>query len=58
MRSLAVKVALACLAVLAVESVRSGAVVVVSAGRPSGILPRSDLLEFLAARRSQVDRRL
>ena len=33
----------------------SGAVVVVSEGRPSGILTRSDLLEFLAARRSQVD---
>jgi cystathionine beta-synthase len=33
----------------------SGAVVVVSGGRPSGILTRSDLLEFLAARRSQVD---
>ena len=33
----------------------SGAVVVVSAGRPAGILTRSDLLEFLAARRSQVD---
>jgi cystathionine beta-synthase len=33
----------------------SGAVVVVSAGRPSGILTRSDLLEFLAARRSQVE---
>ena len=32
----------------------SNAVVVVSAGRPSGILTRSDLLEFLAARRSQV----
>jgi cystathionine beta-synthase len=32
----------------------SGAVVVVSAGRPAGILTRSDLLEFLAARRSQV----
>ena len=32
----------------------SGAVVVVSEGRPSGILTRSDLLEFLAARRSQV----
>ncbi len=32
----------------------SGAVVVVSAGRPSGILTRSDLLEFLSARRSQV----
>jgi cystathionine beta-synthase len=34
----------------------SGAVVVVSAGRPAGILTRSDLLEFLAARRSQVER--
>jgi cystathionine beta-synthase len=33
----------------------SGAVVVASAGRPTGILTRSDLLEFLAARRSQVD---
>jgi cystathionine beta-synthase len=33
----------------------SGAVVVVSDGRPSGILTRSDLLEFLAARRSQVE---
>ena len=33
----------------------SGAVVVVSEGRPSGILTRSDLLEFLAARRSQVE---
>jgi cystathionine beta-synthase len=33
----------------------SGAVVVVSGGRPSGILTRSDLLEFLAARRSQVE---
>ena len=32
----------------------SGAVVVVSAGRPSGILTRSDLLEFLSARRSRV----
>ncbi len=32
----------------------SGAVVVVSEGRPSGILTRSDLLEFLSARRSQV----
>jgi cystathionine beta-synthase len=32
----------------------SGAVVVVSAGRPAGILTRSDLLEFLASRRSQV----
>jgi cystathionine beta-synthase len=34
----------------------SGAVVVASAGRPTGILTRSDLLEFLAARRSQVER--
>jgi cystathionine beta-synthase len=33
----------------------SGAVVVASGGRPSGILTRSDLLEFLAARRSQVE---
>jgi cystathionine beta-synthase len=33
----------------------SGAVVVVRGGRPTGILTRSDLLEFLAARRSQVD---
>jgi cystathionine beta-synthase len=33
----------------------SGAVVVASAGRPTGILTRSDLLEFLAARRSKVD---
>jgi cystathionine beta-synthase len=33
----------------------SGAVVVASDGRPTGILTRSDLLEFLAARRSQVD---
>jgi cystathionine beta-synthase len=32
----------------------SGAVVVVNQGRPAGILTRSDLLEFLAARRSQV----
>ena len=32
----------------------SGAVVVVTDGRPAGILTRSDLLEFLAARRSQV----
>jgi cystathionine beta-synthase len=31
----------------------SGAVVVASDGRPTGILTRSDLLEFLAARRSQ-----
>src|SRR6476619_859277 len=34
----------------------SGAVVVVNAGRPAGILTRSDLLEFLAARRAQVER--
>ncbi len=34
----------------------SGAVVVVSEGRPSGILTRSDLLEFLASRRSQVEK--
>ena len=34
----------------------SGAVVVVADGRPAGILTRSDLLEFLAARRSQVER--
>ena len=33
----------------------SGAVVVASGGRPTGILTRSDLLEFLAARRSRVD---
>jgi cystathionine beta-synthase len=33
----------------------SGAVVVVRSGRPTGILTRSDLLEFLAARRSQVE---
>jgi cystathionine beta-synthase len=33
----------------------NGAVVVASAGKPTGILTRSDLLEFLAARRSQVD---
>jgi len=33
----------------------SGAVVVASGGRPTGILTRSDLLEFLAAQRSQVD---
>jgi cystathionine beta-synthase len=32
----------------------SGAVVVATQGRPTGILTRSDLLEFLAARRSQV----
>jgi cystathionine beta-synthase len=30
-------------------------VVVASGGRPTGILTRSDLLEFLAARRSQVE---
>ena len=34
----------------------SGAVVVVNAGRPAGILTRSDLLEFLAARRAHVER--
>jgi cystathionine beta-synthase len=34
----------------------NGAVVVASAGKPTGILTRSDLLEFLAARRSQVER--
>jgi cystathionine beta-synthase len=33
----------------------TSAVVVASGGRPTGILTRSDLLEFLAARRSQVD---
>jgi cystathionine beta-synthase len=33
----------------------SGAVVVASGGRPTGILTRSDLLEFLAAQRSKVD---
>jgi cystathionine beta-synthase len=33
----------------------SSAVVVVSDGLPAGILTRSDLLEFLAARRSQVE---
>ncbi len=33
----------------------SGAVVVASEGRPTGILTRSDLLEFLAAQRSRVD---
>ncbi len=33
----------------------AAAVVVASDGRPSGILTRSDLLEFLAARRSQVE---
>jgi cystathionine beta-synthase len=35
----------------------SGAVVVARGGRPTGILTRSDLLEFLAAQRSQVDER-
>jgi cystathionine beta-synthase len=34
----------------------SGAVVVATRGRPTGILTRSDLLEFLAAQRSQVER--
>jgi cystathionine beta-synthase len=34
----------------------SGAVVVATSGRPTGVLTRSDLLEFLAARRSQVER--
>jgi cystathionine beta-synthase len=33
----------------------SGAVVVASAGRPTGILTRSDLLEFLSAQRSRVE---
>ena len=33
----------------------AAAVVVASGGRPTGILTRSDLLEFLAARRSQVE---
>ena len=33
----------------------SGAVVVASGGRPTGILTRSDLLEFLSAQRSQVE---
>jgi cystathionine beta-synthase len=33
----------------------SGAVVVARGGRPTGILTRSDLLEFLAARRSQLE---
>ncbi len=33
----------------------AAAVVVASGGRPTGILTRSDLLEFLSARRSQVD---
>jgi cystathionine beta-synthase len=33
----------------------SGAVVVASGGRPTGILTRSDLLEFLSAQRSKVD---
>ncbi len=32
----------------------NGAVVVATAGKPTGILTRSDLLEFLAAQRSQV----
>ncbi len=35
----------------------NGAVVVASAGKPTGILTRSDLLEFLAASRSQVESR-
>jgi cystathionine beta-synthase len=35
----------------------AAAVVVASAGKPTGILTRSDLLEFLAARRSQVETR-
>jgi cystathionine beta-synthase len=35
----------------------SGAVVVASGGLPTGILTRSDLLEFLASRRSQVEDR-
>jgi predicted transcriptional regulator len=34
----------------------NAAVVVASGGRPTGILTRSDLLEFLAARRSQVEK--
>ena len=34
----------------------SGAVVVARGGKPRGILTRSDLLEFLASRRSQVER--
>jgi cystathionine beta-synthase len=33
----------------------NGAVVVARGGKPTGVLTRSDLLEFLAARRSQVD---
>jgi cystathionine beta-synthase len=33
----------------------TGAVVVASAGRPVGILTRSDLLEFLAAKRSRIE---
>jgi cystathionine beta-synthase len=33
----------------------SGAVVVASSGRPTGILTRSDLLEFLSAQRSRVE---
>jgi cystathionine beta-synthase len=33
----------------------NGAVVVARAGKPTGILTRSDLLEFLSARRSQVE---
>ena len=33
----------------------NSAVVVASAGKPTGILTRSDLLEFLAARRSQIE---
>jgi cystathionine beta-synthase len=33
----------------------TGAVVVASGGRPTGILTRSDLLEFLSAQRSQVE---
>jgi cystathionine beta-synthase len=36
----------------------SGAVVVASEGLPTGILTRSDLLEFLASRRSHVEDRL
>jgi cystathionine beta-synthase len=35
----------------------NAAVVVASGGKPTGILTRSDLLEFLAARRSQVETR-
>jgi cystathionine beta-synthase len=34
----------------------SGAVVVATQGRPTGILTRSDLLEFLSAQRSKVER--